>query len=71
MTKSTELKCCVCGKRMIDGHTMYRLNKTGEPGVWGCEAHRGFNMPQDVLDICHAIESERDDEKGPYDGSDS
>lgn len=33
------MRCKVCNKGPMDGVTVFRQNKKGEPGVWACEEH--------------------------------
>ena len=50
--------CCVCGKGMVEGKTLFRVNALGEEGIWVCREDRS-NVPalpipkeqQELIDI--------------------
>lgn len=31
--------CVVCGKGMTTGHSLFRINPKGQPGIWACAEH--------------------------------
>ena len=33
------MTCLFCGKGMKQGVSLFRVNATGQKGVWACEAH--------------------------------
>lgn len=32
--------CAVCGKGPHDGVNIFRMNATGQPGLWACNEHK-------------------------------
>lgn len=31
--------CMFCGRGMVQGANLFRLNPTGQKGIWACEKH--------------------------------
>ena len=50
--------CMFCGKGPKQGVTLYRLNRTGETGIWACSKHiknTDVRVDPNVKAICDAI----------------
>lgn len=55
-------ECAVCGRGPAEGVTVYRMNATGQPGLWSCNEHKDHfdgRIPDDVRAITRAIEKGR------------
>lgn len=54
------MKCEVCGKSIVSGIALHRVNTFGEKGIWRCEAcltpEQRKNIDPTVLDIASTIQ---------------
>jgi len=58
-------KCEVCGDGMDEGISLFRVNPTGESGVWRCKRHLNHiqesEIDSGVLSVVNAIEKDNRD----------
>jgi hypothetical protein len=60
LTKFAELKCEApgCGRGVATGHTLHRVNPTGQTGVWRCRDHLSHAQAADIDSVTIILERE-------------
>jgi hypothetical protein len=62
VTKIAELRCEVpgCGRGCANGHTLHRVNPTGQKGVWRCRDHLPHAQEAEIDPLTRILERESD-----------
>lgn len=54
--------CAVCHRGPVEGVSIFRMNATGQPGLWACNDHKDHfdgRVPDEVAEIVRAIEGKK------------